>query len=90
MITGSAKWFFEISEMPPVVRGYCTTDDQRIQPVMLTMAVELMEKANKFDGIPFRIHNVPNIKAPLMVSFSLIFKTTKDAVAYIDDLKHMT
>lgn len=88
MITGSANWFFEIREMPPIVRGYCTTDDQRIIPVMLSMATELMEKANKFDGIPFRLHTIPEIKAPIMVSFTLIFKSTNDAVAYINELKN--
>lgn len=87
MITGSANWFFEIREVPPIVRGYCTATDKRILPVMLSMAADLIEMANKFNGVPFRVHNIPNVNATLMVSFSLIFKTTNDAVAYINELK---
>ena len=88
MINKSANWFFEISEIPPIVRGYCITEDKRILPVMLSMAAELIEKANKFNGVPFRVHNIPIVKASLMVSFTLIFKTTNDAVAYINELKN--
>lgn len=88
MINKSAKWFFEISEFPPIVRGYCIAEDIKILPVMLSMAADLIEAANKFNGVPFRVHNIPNIKATLMVSFTLIFKTAKDAVAYINELKN--
>ena len=35
-----------------------------------------------------KIKDVDNIKATLMVSFTLIFKTAKDAVAYINELKN--
>ena len=88
MIIGSAKWFFEIREIPPIVIAYCTSDDKRILPVMLSMAADLMEAADKFNGVPFRVHNIPNVKATLMVSFTLIFKNTKDAVAYINELQN--
>lgn len=88
MIIGSAKWLFEIREIPPTVRGYCTADDTKILPVMLSMAADLIEAADKFNGVPFRVHNIPNVKATLMVSFTLIFKSTNDAVAYINELKN--
>lgn len=87
MITGSAQWFFEIREIPPVVRAYCTTEDKRILPVMLSMAADLMKIADKFNGVPFRVHEIPKVKATLMVSFTLIFKTTNDAVAYLNELR---
>ena len=88
MINQSAKWFFEINEIPPIIRGYCIAEDIKILPVMLSMAADLIEAANKFNGVPFRVHNIPNIKATLMVSFTLIFKTTKDAVTYINELNN--
>ena len=88
MIIGSAKWFFEIREIPPIVIGYCTADDTKILPVMLSMAADLMEAADKFNGVPFRFHNIPKVKATSMVSFTLIFKSTKDAVAYINELQN--
>lgn len=88
MLNQSAKWFFEIREIPPIVRGYCISDDKKILPVMLSMAADLMNIANKFNGVPFRVHEIPNVKANLMVSFTLIFKTSNDAIAYINELKN--
>ena len=87
MLNESFKWFFEIREIPPIVRGYCTSDDKKIMPVMVSMATELIKAADKFNGVPFRVHEVPKVKANLIVSFTLIFKTTNDAVAYINELK---
>ena len=56
MINKSAKWFFEISEFPPIVRGYCIAEDIKILPVMLSMAADLIECSDEsLKGIIYNI-----------------------------------
>ena len=86
MTTSSVEWHFEQSTILPTVRIRATTTEQSLQPVLLTKAVELIERANKHDGVPFN-HDIPKVQKPLMISFTLIFKNHKCAQEFLQTIK---
>lgn len=86
MTTASIEWHFEQNTALPIVRIRGTTTELSLQPLLLLKAVELIESANKHDGVPFK-HDVPQIQKPLMVSFTLIFKNHKCAQDFLKTIK---
>ena len=87
MKTSSIKWYFEQSTLIPIVRVRGTTTEPTLLSILLTKSVELIEKANEYDGAPIFSHELPSDSLPLMVSFTLIFKSHKRAQEFLQTLK---
>ena len=81
------EWKFEQGTLLPIVRVYATTTEISINSLLLLKAVELIENANKFDGVPALSHEIPNLQKPLMVSFTLVFKNHKRAQEFLQTIK---
>lgn len=81
------EWKFEQGTLFPIIRVYATTTETSIYSLLLLKAVELIENANKFDGVPALSHEIPNIQKPLMVSFTLVFKNHKRAQEFLQTIK---
>ena len=81
------EWKFEQGTLLPIVRVYATTTETSIQSLLLLKTVEIIENANKFDGVPALSHDIPNLQKPLMVSFTLVFKNHKRAQDFLQTIK---
>lgn len=76
-------WAFEQNSVMPILRVVGTTEDTNIEHVLIQSAVTFIERAQKLNGTPFE-HQLPSIKANLVVSFTLLFKTPQDLRAYLE------
>ena len=81
------EWHFEQGTLLPLVRVCATTTELSLKPLLLSKAVDLIEKAYKFDGVPALSHEIPNHNQTLMVSFTLTFKNHKRAQEFLQTLK---
>lgn len=81
------EWKFEQGTLLPIIRVCATTTETSIYSLLLLKAVELIENANKFDGVPALSHEIPNIQKPLMVSFTLVFKNHQRAQEFLQTIK---
>ena len=67
----------------PIIEVKCECADMNALPVAIFKAIDLIQSANKFKGVPF--HEKPNveIKCALTISFSLIFPSHKECGDYM-------
>ena len=80
-------WRFHRSSMLPIIEAICESSIKGCETIMIHDVLDIIEKANQFEGIPFS--NKPSfpITSSVSVSFSLIFPTETDADKFMEFLQ---
>ena len=67
-----------------MVKGETIAIAIEMEIFMIYDAVKLIEKANKFKGVLFENQDQTDVKAPLTISFSLIFPSEEEANEFVE------
>ncbi len=84
----SIKWLFEINAIMNIVHVQAVESNMRMQPLMLHSAAKLIEKAQKYNGVPYEPRPIAPGKGTFVVHFSLIFKTPNDLKTFFEQLQN--
>ena len=84
----SVKWLFEINAIMNIVHVQAVESNMRMQPLMLYSATKLIDKAQKYNGLPYEPRPITPGKGTFVVHFSLIFKNHNDLMSFFEQLKN--
>ena len=79
------KWTFRRRGMLPILNlvGGCNETDEEAESILIEAAVEYIEKAGKFNGIPHATSPHFFNSSNMEVAFSIMFLTENDIQEYI-------
>ena len=72
----------------PILKVTGTSLDPGIEHILLKSAVDFIEIAQKFNGVPYDSTPPEQSGAPLAVSFTLLFKTQNDLLNFTKNFKN--
>lgn len=74
------RWMFKRNEGLPIINvvGGCKEVDKEAESILIVSAVEYIEKAEEFNGIPHAISPYFLNSSNMEVAFSIMFPTEKD------------
>ena len=81
-------WSFEQRNIMPILKVTGTSLDTGIEHILLKSAVDFIETAQKFNGVPYESTPPEHSGAPLAVSFTLLFKTQGDLLNFTENFKN--
>lgn len=81
-------WSFEQRSIMPILKVTGTSLDPGIEHILLKSAVDFIEIAQKFNGVPYDSTPPEQSGAPLAVSFTLLFKTQNDLLNFTKNFKN--
>ena len=81
-------WSFEQRNIMPILKVTGTSLDTGIEHILLKSAVDFIEIAQKYNGVPYEPSPPESSGAPLAVSFSLLFKTQNDLISFTQNFKN--
>ena len=83
------SWSFQRKTNLPILEIKGESTENLSEPIMINMAVEMIESAEKFKGIPLpeETNSFQNSQYALTVSFSLIFPTSKELNSFMESIK---
>lgn len=83
----SVKWVFEVNAIMNIVHAQAIETKPSMQPLMLYSASKLIEKAEKYHGVPYDPQPIYPGKGTYVVHFSLIFKSPTDIKEFFEQLQ---
>ena len=88
MLFPSVKWMFEVNAIMNIVHAHAVESNPAMQSYIIHSAVNLIEKAQKHNGIPYESRPFTASKDIFIVHFSLIFKTPNDIKSFFEQLQN--
>ena len=81
------NWSFERKGILPLVEVRAESQEKAIEPYMIHRAVEIIDRASQFKGIPYQ--NQPSLSNnfALTISFSLFFPSNKEATSFMEAIR---
>ena len=72
------NWSFQRKNIMPFLEAKCENSILLSQNIIIKSAVDIIESAQKFNGVPFSSPPTFQSKSAIAVSFSLIFSSETD------------
>ncbi len=76
------SWTFQRKGIMPIIEVKGQSPAKEGEFILIQNAVEIIEKANEFKGIPYQNTPSPSNGFSLTVSFSLIFPSDKELTSF--------
>lgn len=86
----SVKWLFEVNAFMNIVHAQAVESNAKMQPLMIHSACQIIETAQKHNGIPYEPRPISASKGTFVVHFSLIFRNPNDIKSFFEQLKKET
>ena len=83
----SIKWIFEVNPIMNVVHAKAIESNTEMQPLMFHSAVNIIEKAQKYNAKPYEPRPLSVSQGCFIVHFSLIFKNSSDMTTFFEQLQ---
>ncbi len=81
------SWSFQRKSVIPIIEVKGESPAKESEFIMIQNAVEMIQKANEFKGIPYQNPPSPSNNFLLTVSFSLIFPSDKDLTSFMEAIR---
>lgn len=81
------SWSFQRKSIMPVIEAKGESPAKESEFIMIQNAVEMIEKASEFKGIPYQNPPSPSNNFSLTVSFSLIFPSDKELTSFMEAIQ---
>ena len=83
------KWMFKRSGSLPILNavGGCNETDKEAESILIGTAVEYIDKAGDFNGIPHGINPKFSNGNNMEISFSIMFPNENDILEFIKSLR---
>lgn len=80
------SWSFRQKSVMPIIEVKGESPAKESELIMIQNAVEIIEKASEFKGIPYQNSPSPSNNFSLTVSFSPIFPSDQDLTSFMETI----
>lgn len=87
MMIFPVRWSWKRKSLMPIIEAKAESPLKEAVLIMVHEAVEMIDMASEYKGVPCSVYSLPVNDISVTVSFSLIFPSEKELTSFMEDIR---